>query len=530
MADIDALTAAHRFGMGARLGELDTIAPDPANWLNAQLTDVSSTLEQFNLIDSTAALTLFFDYLETKRQEDRDSDAPVAMDAPVLAGTMGAGKNKRTIGGAKNKRARYTAFFDTVSTIKRQEQMQPPKRRASTPINTISSPKAQSDEPIFYQGPPTSDELIEQMYESLTDDIAVRTQFATTTPASFRERLVRFWSDHFSIDFNKNLITVPTALTMEREAIRPHVTGKFYDMLVAVESHQGMLLYLDNWTSFGPNSWAGLQFGLGLNENLARETLELHTLGVGGGYSQDDIIEYAKAITGWTIGNPNVNQDQLGQFVFDPLFHEPGTRTIMGKSYPDTGITQALTALQDFARHPSTANHIARKLAAHFHSDTPPQSLIDRLSQVFTDTDGDLLQVSLALVAAPEMWDNQFLKLRNSEEFLIAAYRAFNFATLTPEVYFYLFEVMAQIPFSAGSPAGWPDDEASWASSSVIAARLNLAVQIGQNIENAPLPPDYATDILGPILSTNSFDILAGAFTKAQGYALMLMTPELQRR
>jgi uncharacterized protein (DUF1800 family) len=510
MADNDALTAAHRFGMGARLGELETISPDPAGWLNAQLTDVSSTLDSYNLQSSVEALTLFFDYQRIKREEQKSSIS--------VASVMVAPGTKKTDQG------RFAQFIEDIKEIKSTEQMAQRNFDSKSVIASTSSSFSNK------KAVKTSEQLLQEMYKTLIQDMSVRTLHATLTPASFRERLVRFWSDHFSVDFNKNLLTTPTAITMEREAIRPNVTGKFYDMLVAVESHQAMLLYLDNWTSIGPNSWAGKKFNLGINENLARETLELHTLGVGGGYSQDDIIEYAKAITGWTIGNPNFNEDDLGAFVFQPLLHEPGDRTIMGITYPQSDQNQALAALQDFARHPSTAKHIARKLAYHFHSDTPPQSLIDQLALVFTDTDGDLLQVSLALVSAPEMWDGQFSKFRNSEEFLLATYRAFDFKDLSAEEYFHVFQLLGQVPFTAGSPAGWPDDEASWASSSIIAGRLNLSVLVGGLIENAPLPPDYAQDLFGPSLSDNSFQILSGAFSKAQGYALMLMTPELQRR
>ncbi len=555
MASSDALTAAHRFGLGAQLGELEAIAPDPLNWLNTQLIAESSILDGGSLLSSTQAVSLFFDFQKAKRDEKTSQEK---LDQPADSQANEGPKLSSSIVGASGKtqipvRRKYKAFFEKVSEIKSTEALaikdlnlrtihtKNGKNPAQATIfgaalpslgQTTANEYAASDDDIeiFIPEKLPSKLLAEEMHDALFADIAARTSHASLTDASFRERLVRFWSDHFSVDYTKSLITVPTAITMEREAIRPHVTGKFYDMVVAVESHQAMLLYLDNWTSFGPNSWAGLQFGLGLNENLARETLELHTLGVGGGYSQDDIIEYAKAITGWTIGNPSINEDSLGEFVFDPLFHEPGTRTVMGKTYPDTGVDQALGILQDFVRHPSTAKHIARKLAFHFHSDNPPQSLIDQLADAFTFSDGDLLAVSQALINAPEMWDGNFNKLRNSEEFLISTYRALGISGLKPREYFNLFSVLGQIPFTAGSPAGWPDDEASWASSTIIASRLNLSVILGNFVQNSPLPPDYATALLDPALSVNSHDILSGAFTKAQGYALMLMTPEFQRR
>ena len=165
-----------------------------------------------------------------------------------------------------------------------------------------------------------------------------------------------------------------------------------------------MLLYLNNAQSIGPDSVAGINRGKGLNENFAREILELHTLGVRTGYTQADVISFAKVLTGWTLRSPVTDPDIGGQFLFIPRTHEPGAETVLGKPYSDNGVAQGRSVLADLARHPATATHIATKLATHFVADDPPAALIDRLARCFRDTDGDLKEIAKALIAAPEAW------------------------------------------------------------------------------------------------------------------------------
>ena len=201
--------------------------------------------------------------------------------------------------------------------------------------------------------------------------MAARIEHARTTDAAFLERLVMFWSNHFCVNANKGAV-LGMAGAFEREAIRPHVLGRFADMLLAVEQHPAMLIYLDNQASTGPNSQVGRNRGRGLNENLAREILELHTLGVDGGYTQADVTNLARVITGWTVGQPNQPNAEHGRFHFAPARHEPGRHPVLGKRYGDAGVRAGEACLADLARHPSTARHIARKLAAHFVAETPP--------------------------------------------------------------------------------------------------------------------------------------------------------------
>src|SRR5262249_19222275 len=191
----------------------------------------------------------------------------------------------------------------------------------------------------------------------------------------------------------------------EREAIRPHVLGRFADLLLAAESHPAMLIYLDNARSVGPKSVAGLIVKVGLNENFAREVLELHTLGVRTGYTQSDIIAFAKVLTGWTVLPAATNPEHGVEFVFNPRIHEPRPQAMMGKTYAQDGVNQGRAVYADLARHPATARHIAFKLARHFVADDPPEALTARLAQRFQDTDGDLKELAKTLVAAPETWE-----------------------------------------------------------------------------------------------------------------------------
>ena len=190
----------------------------------------------------------------------------------------------------------------------------------------------------------------------------------------------------------------------EREAIRPHVLGKFVDMLLAAEGHPAMLFYLDQAASMGANSIAGINRTRGLNENLAREILELHTLGVRSGYTQDDVIAFANVLTGWTFVPPGDNPEHGGEFTFNPRLHEPGPQKVIGKTYEDEGVEQGRAVLRDLAAQPATATHIATKLARHFIADVPPAPLVERMAKTFLDTGGDLKEVARAMVSSDESW------------------------------------------------------------------------------------------------------------------------------
>src|SRR5438105_3524835 len=252
-----------------------------------------------------------------------------------------------------------------------------------------------------------------------------RLQRAVIADCGFTERLVVFWSNHFCISANKGGPARMWAGSFEREAIRPHVLGRFADMLKAVEQHPAMLFFLDNQQSLGPDSRAGRNRNRGLNENLAREIMELHTLGVGGGYTQADVTSLANVITGWTYAGRLGQLGAPGTFVFNANAHQPGAQRVMGKIYDANGVAQGEAVLADIARHPSTAKFIATKFARHFVADDPPPALVARLKDVFVTSDGDLRLLANALVDADEAWTAPLTKMRSPYEYLVATGRIF---------------------------------------------------------------------------------------------------------
>ena len=339
------------------------------------------------------------------------------------------------------------------------------------------------------------------------------------------ERLALFWTNHFTVSAAKG----PAVRAFAREAIRPHVLGRFADMLLAVEQHPAMLIYLDNNQSFGPNSRAGLNSERGLNENLARETLELHTLGVDGGYSQEDLVALARIYTGWTFNAPDVDALFGGRFTFAPVRHEPGPQSLLGRTYPMDGVAQGRAALTDLARHPSTAGFIARKLARHFVADEPPPTLVARLESAFTASDGDLLVVTRALIEAPEAWTTPLAKFRSPIEFMAGLMRATGRTPEAPAALLNGLRLMGQPLWEAPGPNGWPDTTAAWLAPEAMAARLDIAAQWGRRAGGVD-PLDLTDQILGPAVSRDTHEMVARAESRAQGLGLLFMSPEFQRR
>jgi uncharacterized protein (DUF1800 family) len=288
-----------------------------------------------------------------------------------------------------------------------------------------------------------------------------------------------------------------------------------------------MLFYLDNSRSIGPKSVAGLVNTRGLNENLARETLELHTLGVRTVYTQDDVTNFAKVLTGWTIIPAATNPEHGGEFVFNPRMHEPGPQSVVGKVYGQPGVEQGRAVLADIARHPATAAHVGRKLAQHFCSDEPPDSLTQRLSKRFLDTEGDLKEVAKTLVQSPETWDEQRLKLKRPSEWLISAWRAIGVvpdAQRGLQAMAYLGERM----WRPSAPQGFSDMQAAWIDG--LAARLDIANRIAELVQARIEPAAFVDVSLGPLASAETRQTIARAESRAQGLTLALMAPEFQRR
>ncbi len=362
------------------------------------------------------------------------------------------------------------------------------------------------------------------------NEALARLRKAVEPDIGFAERLVLFWSNHFCVSVAKGQIVRATAGALEREAIRANVFGKFADMLLAVEKHPAMLYYLDNRQSVGPNSRAGKNRNAGLNENLAREILELHTLGVDGGYTQADVTSLAKIITGWSFVGAQERLGPAGSFVFVANRHEPGDQVLLGKRYPDTGVEQGETALRDLARHPATAAHVARKLVRHFVSDTaPPPALVERLTRVFRDTDGDLLEVSRALVSHDDAWKGDLTKIRTPYEYLAAVARFAGPPKDFGQVIGPL-NAMAQPLWAVPGPNGYPDTAEHWGSPESIRVRLDMSAVIARRFGDRFHPVELAEQLFDAVLSRETAQAIRRAESKHQGLAILLMSPEFQRR
>ena len=388
-------------------------------------------------------------------------------------------------------------------------------------------PPVQTGPTDMAKPPPQPPNFVQQTYRS---EAQARFHAAAQAPCGLIERLVAFWSNHFTVSAAKSPIARACVGAFEREAIRPHVLGHFSDMLRAVEQHPLMLHYLDNQQSIGPNSQAGQRQKRGLNENLAREIMELHTLGVNGGYSQDDVTTLARILTGWTFAGRDGRLGEPGTFIFWPQAHEPGAQTLLGRTYPDTGRTQGEAALGDLARRPATATFIATKLVRHFVADDPPPALVAKLVETFRQTDGDLNAVTRALIASDLAWSAPLTKMRTPYEYLVAVMRMIGREPEDPQRMLGGLNQLGQPLWTPPGPNGFPDTNAAWAAPEGMKLRLDMAAQIARQMREPPNPSDLLAEALGPAASETTRQTVARAESRQQGLALLLLSPEMQRR
>ena len=343
------------------------------------------------------------------------------------------------------------------------------------------------------------------------------------------ERLVHFWSNHFCVTTQKGYGTLVLTPPYEREVIRPHVLGRFADMLKAVMQHPAMLLYLDNVASVGPNSPAGKKNKQGLNENLAREILELHTLGVAGGYSQDDVRNLARLLTGWNVSDLEQGDAISGLFRFRADQHEPGNWAVLGKTYTDDGLASGLAALDDLARHPATARHLARKLVHHFVGEDAPQALIDRVAAAYRASDGDLAATTRALVQADEAWQRPAQQILPPCDWLIAITRGLGWRPSIDEA-LNIMTGLGQPLWAVQHPAGWPDTNAAWTAPASIRERLRIAEQVARALDRRLDARHLGDDLFGAAASSETQSEISRAEHREQALALLMMAPEFQRR
>lgn len=463
----DAVIAANRFGLGARPGDLAALGADARNALREQLQGVVAQ-PAGPLKPSWQVVTEMAEAQRRQREARRQASAePAAADAVAAAANIG--------------------------------------------------------------------QLLRPIY---VDECVARLRLAVDSQASFIERLVHFWSNHFAVSVDKVQV-LGLAGAMEREAIRPHVLGNFAAMLRAVEQHPAMLLYLDNAQSTGPQSLA-VQVQrrrkatrlLGLNENLGREILELHTLGVDGGYHQQDVTTLAAMITGWSVGGGEgaLQAGEPGRFTFRQALHEPGPKTLLGRTYAQDGLQQGEQALRDLALHPRTAHHLATKLVRHFVADEPPAAAVEAVARAYLQADGDLPATYTALLAHRASWDPALRKFKSPADYLHSMWRAL--ALPVPEGARALapYEQLGQRSFQPGSPAGWPDGSADWDGPAAVLRRIEFAHTVAQRMAGQRPVLALAQDSLGTSLSAATQTAIARALDARQGMTLWLTSPEFMRR
>jgi uncharacterized protein (DUF1800 family) len=427
---------------------------------------------------------------------------------------------------------------------RREREGQPPAMMASR--DQDSALKGAGERParggraeLLAALPPEYREKLREAYDRYRVDVATRIRVSVASPTPFAERLVHFWSNHFSVSARKPGTPFEVG-NHEFNAIRPHVTGRFVDMLKAAVLHPAMLLYLDQFQSIGPNSIFGARRRAsagrrerGLNENLAREILELHTLGVDGGYTQADVTEFARALTGWTIPNlariARFAQNKPGGAAFVEIAHERGSRRVLGKTYEDSGAKQAIAILEDLAAHPSTARFIATKFARHFSADDPPASLVDRLERDFLATHGDLGSLARSLVEAPECWEPEPAKFRTPFEWFTSVLRFTGATRLDDNRINGALRQLGQVPWGAPSPAGFDDVADSWAGPDALLRRVELAERVARNVPSDNVLARAEAAFPGA-LSGSTRTSLARAESGAQAMGLFLVAPEMLRR
>jgi uncharacterized protein (DUF1800 family) len=476
----EAALALHRFGLGPANGSIAAIADDPRGALLAELEQPGAGLVAApNLPNSAAASRAFFEFRAKRAAQQKLAQRAKEAAAKTAAGGATAGKTMAANGAAQ------PAEQDTA-----QDQEDRP---ANVGVQLVQN------------------------------EAKVRIQAAVTARIGFVERLIWFWSNHFCVSTDKS---TSMSGAYEREAIRPHILGRFVDLLTATESHPAMLYYLDNVASMGPNSVAGINRNRGINENFAREVLELHTLGVRTGYTQDDVIRFANTLTGWTFIGTGV-PEHGGEFVFFERFHEPGEQMVLGKRYQDTGFEQGRAVLADLARHPATARHIAEKFARHFVADEPPPQLINRLRTSFTDSDGDLKQLARTLILADESWIPTRSKLKRPGEWHVAALRL----TGSPgrAASFMTGQTLLGEPlWRPPAPNGFSDYSAAWIDG--LAQRADVASNFAARVADRLDPKALVDEALGPLASPETRDAVGRAGSRAQALAMLLMSPEFLRR
>lgn len=481
-----AVLALHRFGMGPRPGSIAAIGADPRGALIAEL------------------------------------DRPLALSG--ASSLPSSAKAYRTVADAN---ARRTARAKQAQQQAKKQQM----AAAGDQGQAQAQPEGQAQG--YAQEKDAAEMAAKQAADAIPDpgrpiylqEAKLRTEAALAADIGFAERLVWFWSNHFCVSANR---IQSMSGAYEREAVRAHALGRFVDLLLAVEGHPAMLFYLDNLESMGANSTAGINRNRGLNENIAREIMELHTLGVRTGYTQDDVISFANVMTGWTLLPPGADPQHGGEFTFNPRLHEPGGQTVLGKRYEQEDAEQGRAVLRDLAAHPATATHIATKLARHFVADEPPLGLVEQMAKSFRETEGDLKQVAIAMVSSDEAWRGPPSKLKRPGEWVIGMVRATGITQVDPVRYTGGQELLGEALWRPSAPKGYPDDEPSWIDG--VGRRLDVANYFAERITGMTDPQAIIEDVFASQIAPEVKQAVGRAESRQQALALLFMSADFQRR
>jgi uncharacterized protein (DUF1800 family) len=480
----EAALALHRFGLGPKRNSIAEIASDPRGALLAEIERPGvGRINNPDLLSASAAARAGFE-----ARSERRAQTIMAQRAQKESERLAAAEGPAQMQGMSDDNSRKAAAAKAA------------------------------DAALADQGP------TEVERQNFLKEVKARLDASFDADIGFAERLVWFWSNHFCVS---TFTVYNMAAGYEREAIRPHILGRFADMLLAAEGHPAMLVYLDNSISMGANSVAGINQTRGLDENLAREILELHTLGVRSGYNQDDVISFANVLTGWTIIPQAGNPEHAAEFIFNPRMHEPGSKRVLGKFYPDNGVEQGRAVLADLARHPATATHVATKLARYFSADDPPPSLVERLAKTFRDTDGDLKEMAKTLVGSAECWSPTQQKLKRPCEWAVSMVRATGLRANT-ERFTGGQAVMGEPLWRPPAPQGYADNEGAWIDG--MGLRLDVANSVAERVADRVDPRELLDTALGPLASPETRQAVARAESRPQALTLLFMSPEFQRR
>ncbi|MEZ2143907.1 DUF1800 domain-containing protein [Bradyrhizobium sp. DN5] len=476
----EVVLALQRFGLGPRPGSIAAVGTDPRGALIAEL------------------------------------ERPLVLSAAASLPT--SAKAYRTVADAN---ARRTARAKQAQQQAKKQQM------AAAPVMSEDQAQGQRQEKDAAEmaAKQAADAIPDPGRPIYLQEAKLRTEAALAADIGFAERLVWFWSNHFCVSANR---IQSMSGAYEREAVRAHALGRFVDLLQAVEGHPAMLFYLDNLESMGANSTAGINRSRGLNENFAREIMELHTLGVRTGYTQEDVISFANVLTGWTLVPPGADPQHGGEFTFNPRLHEPGGQTVLGKRYEQDDVEQGRAVLRDLAAHPATATHVATKLARHFVADEPPPALVEQMAKMFRDTDGDLKQVAIAMVSSDEAWRGPPSKLKRPGEWVIGMVRATGIMVVDPVRFTGGQELLGEALWRPPAPKGYPDDEASWIDG--VGRRLDVANNFAERITGMTDPQAIIEDVFASQIAPEVKQAVGRAESRQQALALLFMSADFQRR